>query len=716
MMETSASTGKKCNRCGKILVGKSSLKRHKKKCKVIKVTSEIDDLSMKPDPDVICQMCFRKTNNINKHVKICSELQKHLKVFNRHKPTVSYFGHVGILKMPAQLIVELLKRVPTAEKMYKFECKELNGESTLLEMILYGKVSDLSVWKQFFSDVSFDVLLESSRVAPDLSNIEMLINELPHFSLDVLEYLVDNVAPENRCNIVNPLIFIAKDCSVDTMRVCLKGFVVDEHIELKDYFNVLGIGVLKNADRDKLIEVMWPRLTYEQKLDRCYVSDEMWLHSILIYFLSHAPPLKLATYRLLCEGMPKEFGLMKQRGKDNWRPFTDFHVEMARECKQFLSEWMGIDIPKYCLPEIAYGINPSSLSMLNDNLRARPSNVELNSSMNAFLQHLALDYDYMVPLITQMMLDDLLGDRLGLREGAHVKNKFLEIALLSFQKDPMERKKLVNILMKRYLSNCQFIISYHHSLRILFVATAGRRSPKIIEMMEDLARKTSHYELSDICGNDKFYLKCMVAHDFPLQFFSKKLRLKTWTEKAEEYRNKNDMKNATEFWWRCILIDVKQTAILLKDITIKDWCIMVSKCQKAENFETAIKLAHIGLLANSKNQDRFVLFHAAGKCYRPLREIINASMCFQLAFIINPDSVQSFFETGVCYNSIHMYDSAVQYFYECLQRDPDHEFAFKALKKIVMGAENSEYLKAITYREIFQRCQDIEEHKQDFKK
>eukprot|EP01029_Cantina_marsupialis_P009969 TRINITY_DN2290_c0_g1_i1.p1 TRINITY_DN2290_c0_g1~~TRINITY_DN2290_c0_g1_i1.p1 ORF type:complete len:220 (+),score=38.22 TRINITY_DN2290_c0_g1_i1:110-769(+) len=201
-METNESTQKKCNRCGKILVSKSSLKRHKKKCKVIKITSEMDDLSMKPDPDVICQMCFRKTNNINKHVKICSELRKHLKVFNTHKPSVGYFGQVDISKLPVQLIVELLKRVPTAEKMYKFRSRCQHVGLTFVDMMILKKCS-FPIWKQFFTDVSFDVLLDTFfNEADALSRIDMIIPSLPDFPLDVLEYAIDHVAPEHRSDIL----------------------------------------------------------------------------------------------------------------------------------------------------------------------------------------------------------------------------------------------------------------------------------------------------------------------------------------------------------------------------------------------------------------------------------------------------------------------------------------------------------------------------------
>eukprot|EP01029_Cantina_marsupialis_P009972 TRINITY_DN2290_c0_g5_i2.p1 TRINITY_DN2290_c0_g5~~TRINITY_DN2290_c0_g5_i2.p1 ORF type:complete len:156 (+),score=15.45 TRINITY_DN2290_c0_g5_i2:102-569(+) len=151
-MESSESTKKKCNRCGRIFLNKSILKRHKKKCKVIKVTSEMADLST--EPNVICQMCLNKIDNFNEHVNKCSEFGKKVDVFNSYKPTIGYFGQADSFKMPGEFIVELLKKVPTAEKM-----NNLSHGLKFVDFML-ANTCPLPVWKQFFTDVSFDVLMD----------------------------------------------------------------------------------------------------------------------------------------------------------------------------------------------------------------------------------------------------------------------------------------------------------------------------------------------------------------------------------------------------------------------------------------------------------------------------------------------------------------------------------------------------------------------------
>eukprot|EP01029_Cantina_marsupialis_P009970 TRINITY_DN2290_c0_g3_i1.p1 TRINITY_DN2290_c0_g3~~TRINITY_DN2290_c0_g3_i1.p1 ORF type:complete len:752 (+),score=103.53 TRINITY_DN2290_c0_g3_i1:164-2257(+) len=688
-----------------MFLNKSILKRHKKKCKVIKATNEMADLSMKPN--FTCRMCFKKINKFNEHAKNCSELRRQVDLFNRYEPTIRYFGEVDTLKIPVELVVELLKKVPTAEKMHKFRPRGGTVQLTFLDIMIARKCS-FPIWKEFFTDVSFDVLLDGvcSRKDDTIPRMHMIYSSLPGFPLDVLEFLVDNISPEKRCS-SDGLDRLASDCSAETMRICLKGFVVGEHIDLEEYIEILNRGVTGSLDRDKLIEVMWPRLTYEQKLFR-YTGDaviwdqKMWVHSILTCLIRNIPPLKLATYKLLCEGMPKEFGCLKECSTEELKELPELSNEIAPECRRFLSEWMGISVSKYHLSETPLRLKPLSVNSLKSSLKRSCPGMELDGALNVFLQHLVLDYDAIDPLVLQVMFTYMKGNPFEDIDGGQVKDKFLEMALLSIQ-TPAERKKLVNILIKRFLSKYGFVTSFADSLRALFLATAGLCSPEIIKKLKSLTNKASAEERIEICGNDGFYLLCMSTLQFPVQFFSKKMRLKTWIDKAEEFRNKEDWINAADFWWRCLLIDVKQTSVILKDISIEDWCIMVSKCQKAENFEIAIKLAHIGLLANPKNEDRFVLFHAAGKCYRSLRDISGAAMCFQHALCINPDSVQSLFESGVCYNSLGLYDEAVAYFCECLRRDPDHEFAFRALKKIVMGAENSEVLRTETYEKIFKR-------------
>eukprot|EP01029_Cantina_marsupialis_P027766 TRINITY_DN77358_c0_g1_i1.p1 TRINITY_DN77358_c0_g1~~TRINITY_DN77358_c0_g1_i1.p1 ORF type:complete len:683 (+),score=151.43 TRINITY_DN77358_c0_g1_i1:69-2117(+) len=661
-----------CNRCGKEFKGKASLKRHKKRC-----------INKKEVESFICPYCNQNVRN-KEHERECSVFQKHFLGFQSCKPNrAEYFTDIDFDEVPETVVVRLISFLSKREKSTMFEIN--TGKKDILNIFIHN-CCGINVYKEYFKDMPFETLLMKKEVldveihAESLCGLGGALNRFPKFPVDCFAYFIENLR-DNKDMIAllnaNTLI-VGEYATGEHLKIILK------YLNEKALFDVILRAAVSNFEhKNEVVVETWKEIMKRPSCITLLETNNVHM-AILKVILGARTNLKYGSIEAVLTEMPKSF----HAGFEKALSDKLFNTQ-APEIRKLIRDHCGL--------QLSYELGDPSTS--------QPSRSEFE--IESLLSEKVLDEvltakllrgDSQVELATMLKENNYNLTEHQKKYCSHYDSKLLVCQGNSRSDFSSKVFSFIGQVVLDFASNSSVarLSCLGDHIKYFFDSICGIETKGFAELLT-----------SDSTRNDEFiqkvpfYMKCCELGEFPPLFFDKEFRIKHLILFGELEYKKGNLIEAVNYWKRALRSDIEETIRQMKSHDLGDWCQMVSKLQKAEEFTTAIACCDVGILTNMTNPDRFVLFHARGKIHRSLREIYLAQMDFESCLKLKPDLIPAMFEYGVCCALMDDYQGASDAFYRVLKLDPSHDLAKIALINIVAKAKNFDELKVGVYKFLF---------------
>eukprot|EP01029_Cantina_marsupialis_P031980 TRINITY_DN9412_c0_g1_i4.p1 TRINITY_DN9412_c0_g1~~TRINITY_DN9412_c0_g1_i4.p1 ORF type:complete len:419 (-),score=90.79 TRINITY_DN9412_c0_g1_i4:252-1508(-) len=335
-------------------------KKSRRKGKKVKADSKTK--STIKEGQTRCSICKKGVNkNDTLHKQLCEVMAFYRTI---GKPVEPVFFNDFARHADIEQLLEMLRMVDPKRKAQPFLPNE---PMTLVDTFIACR-SPLAIFKELFSNISFDVLLEDNPrsvvMGMTMNRIQGLIPLIPDFPLDVFEYMLENIPIEKKLFLKKSLVNLSSNYPIGYISAALKDFVVGEHLTFEEYVSIMWGAIYNNAgNRNEIVLMMWDRLTLEQKMTRFEALKEhdhpalkhlpsdfppQATHDTLLTKLIEASmPLAIATFEALVKDMPLEFGsvLLKPSGL-----LVEMDVNAATlngEVKRFLNSHFSYEPLEY---------------------------------------------------------------------------------------------------------------------------------------------------------------------------------------------------------------------------------------------------------------------------------------------------------------------------------------------------------------------------------
>eukprot|EP01029_Cantina_marsupialis_P030464 TRINITY_DN826_c0_g1_i6.p1 TRINITY_DN826_c0_g1~~TRINITY_DN826_c0_g1_i6.p1 ORF type:complete len:565 (-),score=127.24 TRINITY_DN826_c0_g1_i6:496-2190(-) len=535
---------------------------------------------------------------------------------------------------------------------------------------LIGGRYSFELFEELLKELTPDDLANSFRRSPSTRDVESIfsvaIQNIPKFPLKLMKDMIGLIPLNKRWEYSGGIMSIARYGSLEQVKVLTEGLVSNDDSTLEKFMYIILAASNNDTCGEEMVLHLWRKLkTSQQKLFRMRAEAPggTEVHeTILSQLLKRNRGFSVEFFKELCDGLPHTFAFGLMRSASGEIQVTgEILWEFAPDVKKFLQEFCNVPANPY------YLMHPCPIDFTDVN-----GYWNLKKQIIPFRRALWFN-EYANPLFMRGILTDyeMFCKNFGTevkRDPFSVYNQmynddsrstFNEFLLLLYQSSTCPRKELISNLVLWYNGTTSepSFISTTPSIRtkLVFDAMCGVLHRPLIEFFVKECRIASDQCIEEVSGGDRFYMECLKTGNFPREFFSKTLRVKTWTSIAEEKRLSGDLSGAVEFWWRAILSDKMKTVEHLRHIKLSDWQVYISQLQNQNHFKDALKCCNIALLLKQfdetspeEQHDRYILFKTRGILHRAIGFSEEGRTDLKVCLLFIRDSPTVWCEAGLC--------------------------------------------------------------------